>query len=88
MNAEKTTLSKLNELHATAISKKGIRSSCLYVSALTITYAGQYVWISLLVVGLVLFLFRKINMKAVGALPLNGGVYDVLLNTTSKAWLH
>jgi len=32
----------------------------------------------------VLFLFRKIYGEVVGALPLNGGAYNALLNTTSK----
>lgn len=75
---------KLNQLQATAICGNDISSSCLYVSALTIGYAGQYAWISLLVVALVLFLFRKIYGEVVGALPLNGGAYNVLLNTSTK----
>jgi amino acid transporter len=75
---------KLNELQATAICGNDISSSCLYVSALTILYAGQYAWISLLVVALVLFLFRKIYGEVVGAIPLNGGAYNVLLNTSTK----
>ncbi|QEE50871.1 APC family permease [Flavobacterium alkalisoli] len=75
---------KLNELQATAICGNDISSSCLYVSALTIAYAGQYAWISLLVVAVVLFMFRKIYGEVVGALPLNGGAYNVLLNTSSK----
>ncbi|TGE10123.1 APC family permease [Hymenobacter fodinae] len=75
---------KLNELEATAICGNDISSSCLYVSALAIAYAGQYAWVALLLVGAVLFLFRKIYGEVVGALPLNGGAYNVLLNTTSK----
>ena len=75
---------KLNELEATAICGNDISSSCLYVSALAISYAGQYAWLALLVVGVVLFLFRRIYGEVVGALPLNGGAYNVLLNTTSK----
>lgn len=81
---EKSVHKKLNELQSTAISGNDITSSCLYVSALTIMYAGQYAWISLLVVAMVLFLFRKIYGEVVGALPLNGGAYNVLLNTSSK----
>ena len=75
---------KLKQLAATAICGNDITSSCLYVSAITIVYAGQYAFISLLIVGLVLYFFRKIYGEAVGALPLNGGAYNVLLNTTSK----
>ena len=77
--------SKLSELPATAICGNDISSSCLYVSALTIVYAGQFAWISLLIVAAVLFLFRKIYGEVVGAIPLNGGAYNALLNTTSKS---
>jgi len=76
---------KLKEFPATAICGNDISSSCLYVSALAIAYAGQYAWISLLIVAVVLFLFRKIYGEVVGALPLNGGAYNALLNTTSKS---
>ena len=76
---------KLNELASTAICGNDITSSVLYVSALSIFYAGQYAWITLLIVGLVLFLFRKIYGEVVGAVPLNGGAYNALLNTTSKS---
>lgn len=76
---------KLNELAATAICGNDISSSCLYVSALAIVYAGQFAWISLLIVSAVLYLFRKIYGEVVGALPLNGGAYNALLNTTKKS---
>lgn len=76
---------KLNTWMATAICGNDITSSCLYVSAITIAMAGQYAWIALLIVAGVLFLFRKIYGEVVGALPLNGGAYNVLLNTTSKS---
>ncbi len=76
---------KLNQLEATAICGNDISSSCLYVSALAIVYAGQYAWISLLIVAGILFLFRKIYGEVVGALPLNGGAYNALLNTTKKS---
>lgn len=76
---------KLNEIAATAICGNDITSSCLYVSSLTILYAGQYAFIALLFVAAVLYLFRRIYGEVVGALPLNGGAYNVLLNTTSKS---
>jgi len=78
-------IKKLSELAATAICGNDISSSCLYVSALAIIYAGQYAWLALLIVAGVLFLFRKIYGEVVGALPLNGGAYNALLNTTSKS---
>ncbi len=78
-------IKKLNELAATAICGNDISSSCLYVSALAIIYARQYAWLALLIVAGVLFLFRKIYGEVVGALPLNGGAYNALLNTTRKS---
>ncbi|WP_443937207.1 APC family permease [Pedobacter sp. MW01-1-1] len=76
---------KLGELASTAISGNDISSSVLYVSALAVGFAGQYAWITLLIVAVVLFTFRKIYGEVVGALPLNGGAYNALLNTTSKS---
>lgn len=75
---------KLGELASTSICGNDISSSVLYVSALAITFAGQYAWITLLIVAVVLYTFRKIYGEVVGALPLNGGAYNALLNTTSK----
>ncbi|MBC7556986.1 MAG: APC family permease [Chryseobacterium sp.] len=76
---------KLGEWSATAICGNDITSSCLYVSALTIVAAGQYAWLALLFVAAILFLFRKIYGEVVGALPLNGGAYNVLLNSSTKS---
>ncbi|GIT28446.1 MAG: hypothetical protein Ct9H300mP1_04920 [Planctomycetaceae bacterium] len=76
---------KLGQLAATAICGNDITSSCLYVSALATMAAGHLSPFSLLIVAAVLFLFRKIYSEVVGALPLNGGAYNALLNTTSKS---
>jgi amino acid transporter len=75
---------KLNQLLATSICGNDITSSCLYVSAICALYAGPYAPLSLLLVAAVLFLFRRIYGEVGTALPLNGGAYNVLLNTTSK----
>jgi amino acid transporter len=47
-------------------------------------YAGALAPIVLLMVAAVLYLYRKIYAEALSALPLNGGTYTVLLNTTNK----
>lgn len=75
---------RLNAWEATAICGNDITSSCLYVSALSILYAGQWAWVSLLMVSVILYFYRSIYGEVVGALPLNGGAYNALLNTTSK----
>ena len=76
----------LQELPATAICGNDISSSVLYVSALAIIAGGKWAAVSLALVAAVLFLFRGIYAEVVGALPLNGGAYNALLNTTSKRW--
>ena len=76
---------RLDQLAATAICGNDISSSVLYVSAVAIVFAGQYAWITLLIVSVVLYLYRKIYAEVVGALPANGGAYNALLNTTSKS---
>ncbi|HRV82556.1 MAG TPA: APC family permease, partial [Planctomycetota bacterium] len=75
---------KLGQLSSTAICGNDITSSCLYVSALAIGYAGRWAPICLLLVTGTLYLFRSIYAEVVGAMPLNGGAYNALLNTTSK----
>lgn len=75
---------KLGQWKSTAICGNDITSSCLYVSALCAVYAGPYAPIALALVAGVLYLFRNIYAEVGTALPLNGGAYNVLLNTTSK----
>lgn len=74
----------LGQLASTAICGNDITSSCLYVSALAIGYAGRWAPLCLIFVAGTLYLFRSIYAEVVGALPLNGGAYNALLNTTSK----
>jgi len=75
---------RLGVWRATAICGNDITSSCLYVSALAALYAGPLAPLALLLVAGVLFLFRGIYAEVGSALPLNGGVYNVLLNSTTK----
>jgi len=76
---------KLGVGQTTAISGNDITSSCLYVVALCGQYAGPFAPIALLIVAGTLYLFRRVYGEVVSALPLNGGAYNVLLNTTTKA---
>ena len=75
---------KLGELFATSICGNDISSSCLYVAGISVFYAGVLAPISLLMVAFVLYLYRKVYAEVGTALPLNGGAYNCLLNTTSK----
>jgi amino acid transporter len=75
---------KLGVWGSTAICGNDITSSCLYVAALCAAQAGSLAPVVLLVVAGVLYLFRKVYAEVGSALPLNGGTYTVLLNTTNK----
>jgi amino acid transporter len=75
---------KLGVWRSTAICGNDITSSCLYVAALCAAQAGPLAPVVLLVVAFVLYLFRRVYAEVGSALPLNGGTYTVLLNTTNK----
>jgi amino acid transporter len=75
---------KLNQWLATGICGNDITSSCLYVSAIAAVFAGALAPVVLLLVAFLLYLYKKVYTEVVEALPLNGGTYNCLLNSTSK----
>ena len=75
---------KLGQLASTAIAGNDITSSCLYIISLTVVSAGKWAPFCILLVVVLLNLFRSIYTEVVTALPLNGGAYNALLNTTTK----
>lgn len=81
---DQTQKHKLGTWQSTAICGNDITSSVLYVSALASVHAGALAPVVLLIVAAVLYLYRKVYTEVLSALPLNGGTYTVLLNTTNK----
>lgn len=75
---------RLGPWMATSICGNDITSSCLYVSGIAIAYAGALAPLALLLSAGVLYLYKKIYTEVVEALPLDGGVYNALLNSTRK----
>lgn len=75
---------KLGQWMSTAICGNDILSSVLYSSGIVVVKAGKVMPIPLILVSVVLYFFRFIYEEVVTAIPLNGGSYNVLLNTTSK----
>ena len=75
---------KLGEWLATGICGNNITSSALYVVALCSVPAGKFAPVALLCIAGLLYLFRRIYEEVVTALPVNGGTYNLLLNTTTK----
>merc|ERR1712137_1052246 len=76
---------KLGQFRATAIAGNDITSSCLYVVGIAVVTSGKLAPFSLLLVAILLYLFRAVYSEVVTALPLNGGAYNALLNTTTKS---
>ncbi|KAI9992687.1 hypothetical protein PInf_014554 [Phytophthora infestans] len=74
----------LGEWPSTAICGNDILASVLYSSGIVAAKAGKLTPLAQTFVAFVLYLFRSIYEEAVTAIPLNGGSYNVLLNTTSK----
>ncbi|KAG2761535.1 hypothetical protein PC129_g5696 [Phytophthora cactorum] len=74
----------LGELPATAICGNDILSSVLYSASSVAAKSGKLMPIPLIMVSTVLFSFRFIYEEVVTAIPMNGGTYNALLNTTSK----
>lgn len=75
---------KLSEWRSTSICGNDILASVLYSSGIVAAKAGKLMPLTQVLVAVVLYLFRYIYEEAVTAIPLNGGSYNVLLNTTSK----
>ncbi|RLN84523.1 hypothetical protein BBJ28_00003309 [Nothophytophthora sp. Chile5] len=75
---------KLGEWRSTAICGNDILASVLYSSGIVAGKAGKLTPLAQALVAVVLHFFRYIYEEAVTAIPLNGGSYNVLLNTTSK----
>lgn len=75
---------RLGELQATAICGNDITASCFYIVGQLCRDSGIYAPLCTLFASLVLFCFRKIYTEVVCALPLNGGVYNLLLNSSTK----
>jgi hypothetical protein len=75
----------LGQLRATAIAGNDITSSIFYTVGVATLAAGKWTPVCMILVIIVLYMFRTVYSEVCTALPLNGGTYNVLLNTTSKS---
>lgn len=76
---------KLGEWNATAICSNDILGSALFVTGITIIYAGIYAPLIFILVAAILYCYKTIYSEIVEALPVNGGVYTLYLNAASKS---
>lgn len=75
---------KIGELASTAICGNDITASCFYVVGELSKNAGIYAPVCTLLSSLTLYCFRSVYGEVVMALPLNGGIYNLLLNSSTK----
>uniref|UniRef100_K3XAH4 Amino acid permease/ SLC12A domain-containing protein n=1 Tax=Globisporangium ultimum (strain ATCC 200006 / CBS 805.95 / DAOM BR144) TaxID=431595 RepID=K3XAH4_GLOUD len=90
---EESTAAKLEESHqqtnlgewpSTAISGNDILSSVLFTAGLTASKAGKLAPIAQCIVVVVVYCFRWVFEEVVSAVPLNGGCYNAILNSSTK----
>jgi amino acid transporter len=81
---KKPAHASLDQFRATAIAGNDLLSSCLYTAGLCAQFAGPLAPVALLLVAVMLGFFRHVYAEVVTALPINGGTYNALLNTTNK----
>jgi len=75
---------KIGELPSTAICGNDITASCFYVVGELSKNAGVYSPVCTILSSLTLYCFRSVYGEVVTALPLNGGIYNLLLNSSTK----
>mmetsp|Transcript_30653 Transcript_30653/g.60133 ORF Transcript_30653/g.60133 Transcript_30653/m.60133 type:complete len:729 (+) Transcript_30653:58-2244(+) len=74
----------LGEFTSTAICGNDITSSCFYVTGAMAHAAGIWAPFGAIIAAVTLWLFRWVYTEAVTALPFNGGIYNILLNTLAS----
>ncbi|CAG8497632.1 9072_t:CDS:10 [Cetraspora pellucida] len=74
----------LGQWRATSISGNDLVASVFYTIGLCTTVAGKFAPISLLIISIILYPFKNIISEVGTTLPLNGGAYNCLLNTSPK----
>jgi amino acid transporter len=75
---------KITLAPSVSIAGCDLLSSCLYTAGTCASYAGKLAPIGLILVSLMLMFFRHVYSEVVSCLPINGGTYNSILNTTSK----
>ncbi|KAI7862731.1 amino acid permease-domain-containing protein [Spinellus fusiger] len=74
----------IGQWRATSIAGNDLIASVLYSIGPCVLQAGKYAPISMLLVALLMYPMKRIITEVATSLPLNGGCYNAMLNTTSK----
>ncbi|CAG8458490.1 10155_t:CDS:2 [Ambispora leptoticha] len=74
----------LGQWRAVSISGNDLLASVLYTIGITTVVSGKYAPLCFLITAFILYPFKNILSEVGTALPLNGGAYNCLLNTSAK----
>lgn len=75
---------KIGQWRATSIAGNDLIASVLYSIGPCVVQSGKYAPISMLIIAFIMYPMKRIITEVATSLPLNGGTYNALLNTTSK----
>ncbi|KAG6592451.1 Amino Acid-Polyamine-Organocation (APC) Family [Phytophthora cinnamomi] len=78
------TKDKLGEWTATSIGGNDIMSSVLFSTGQTIAKSGKLAPVAQLLVAIVIYCLRWVFEEVMSAVPLNGGFYTAMLNSSPK----
>ncbi|CAO3664430.1 unnamed protein product [Umbelopsis ramanniana] len=86
INVQREEKKLIGQWRATSISGNDLIASVLYSLGPCMVQAGQFSVISMALVALLMYPAKSIMTEVCTALPLNGGIYSAMLNSSSK-WL-
>lgn len=75
----------IGQWRATSIAGNDLIASVLYSIGPCVVQAGEYAPISMLLVALLMYPMKRIITEVATAMPLNGGTYNAMLNSTTKS---
>ncbi|KAI7908274.1 amino acid permease-domain-containing protein [Cokeromyces recurvatus] len=75
----------IGQWRATSIAGNDLIASVLYSIGPCVLQSGKYAPISMLLVALLMYPMKRIITEVATAMPLNGGTYNAMLNSTSKS---
>jgi amino acid transporter len=81
---KKLNKTTIGQWRATSIAGNDLIASVLYSIGPCAVQAGKYAPISMLLIALLMYPMKRIITEVATSLPLNGGTYNALLNTTTK----
>ncbi|KAI8368451.1 amino acid permease-domain-containing protein [Choanephora cucurbitarum] len=75
----------IGQWRATSIAGNDLIASVLYSIGPCVAQSGKYAPISMLIIALLMYPMKRIITEVATAMPLNGGTYNAMLNSTSKS---